>query len=134
EKAVAGGSATALYARWVRAQGGEPDESALPKAPFVREVFAPHAGHVRRLAALPVGLAALHLGAGRNEKDDPIDHAVGIVCVKKRGDEVESGEPLAEIHARDERAADEAAETILAAYEIGDDPPRPRPIVLDTLG
>src|SRR6266516_1916019 len=64
EQAVADGSALAAYERWVRAQGGDPDESALPKAPFVREVFAPQGGHVQRLAALPVGTAALHLGAG----------------------------------------------------------------------
>ena len=109
EAAVADGSAYAMYERWVRAQGGDPDEAALPKAPFVREVFAPRAGYVQRLGALPVGLAALHLGAGRREKDDAVDHAVGVVCVKKRGDEVEAGEPLAEIHAQDELSADEAA-------------------------
>ncbi|HWX10024.1 MAG TPA: hypothetical protein VNY33_08595, partial [Gaiellaceae bacterium] len=134
EEAVADGSATAVYERWVRAQGGDPDEGALPKAPFVREVFAPRTGHVRRLGALTVGLAALHLGAGRREKDDVVDHAVGVVCRKKRGDVVEEGEALAEIHARDEQTATEAAADVLAAYELGDEPPRPRPIVLDTLG
>ncbi len=134
EQAVADGSAVAAYERWVRAQGGDPDVAALPKAPFVREVFTPRAGHVQRLGALPVGLAALRLGAGRVTKDDPIDHAVGVVCAKKRGDPVEEGEPLAEIHARDEDSAAEAAADVLAAYELGDEPPRPRPIVLDRLG
>jgi len=134
EQAVADGSALASYERWVRAQGGDPDESVLPKAPFVREVFAPSNGYVQRLAALPVGMAALHLGAGRAEKDAPIDHAVGVVCLKKRGDPVEEGEPLAEIHARDEQSADDAAGEVSRAYELGDEPPRARPIVLDTLG
>jgi pyrimidine-nucleoside phosphorylase len=134
EQAVADGSARAVYERWVRAQGGDPDEGALPKAPIVREVLAPRTGHVRRLGALTVGLAALHLGAGRREKDDPVDHAVGVVCRKKCGDKVEEGETLAEIHARDERTAAEAAADVLAAYELGDEPPSARPIVLDTLG
>ncbi|MHB8470458.1 MAG: thymidine phosphorylase [Gaiellaceae bacterium] len=134
EQALADGSALATYERWVRAQGGDPDESALPQAPLIREVLAPRAGYVRRLAALPVGLAALHLGAGRREKDEPIDHAVGVVCVKKRGDHVDEGGPLAEIHAADEAAAAEAAANVLAAYELGDEPPRPLPIVLDTIG
>jgi pyrimidine-nucleoside phosphorylase len=133
EAAVADGSALASYERWVRAQGGDPDVEALPKAPLIREVFAPRAGHVARLAALPVGLAALHLGAGRREKDDAIDHAVGVVCRRKRGDAVEQGEALAEIHARDEESARDAAEVVLAAYELADDPPPARPIVLDTL-
>jgi thymidine phosphorylase len=97
-------------------------------------VVAPRAGFVRQLAALPVGVAALHLGAGRGEKDAPIDHTVGVVCLKKRGDAVAEGEPLAELHARGEREAGDAATRVLAAYELGDEPPRPRPIVLDTLG
>jgi pyrimidine-nucleoside phosphorylase len=134
ERAVADGSATAAYERWVRAQGGDPDEAALPKAGLIREVFAPRSGYVQRLAALPIGLAALHLGAGRRAKEDAIDHAVGIVCLKKRADAVDEGEPLAEIHARDEQSADEAAATIAAAYEFGDEPPRARGIVLDTIG
>ena len=134
EQAVADGSAVAAYERWVRAQGGDPGEDALPKAPVIREVFASHDGYVGRLAALPVGLAALHLGAGRREKDEPIDHAVGVVCVKKRGDSVAEGEPLAEIHARNEQEAAAAADEVLAAYELSDEPPRMRPIVLETLG
>jgi pyrimidine-nucleoside phosphorylase len=133
EAAIADGSAFEAYERWIRAQGGDPDEAALPKAPLIREVFAPRGGYVQRLAALPVGLAAVHLGGGRQEKDDAIDHAVGIVCLRKRGDRVEEGEPLAEIHARTERAAEEAAADVLRAYELGDDEPRARPIVLDTL-
>ncbi len=133
EQAVADGSATAAYERWVRAQGGDPDEAALPTAPLVHEVQAPRSGYVGRLAALPVGLAALHLGAGRREKDDSIDHAAGVVCRAKRGDAVAEGDTLAEVHAHDDRSAREAAADVLAAYELVDDPPRPRPIILDTL-
>src|SRR5258708_2050122 len=54
ERAVGDGSATAAYQRWVRAQGGDPDEAALPKARLIREVFAPRGGSVHRLAALPI--------------------------------------------------------------------------------
>jgi multidrug efflux system outer membrane protein len=133
ERAVADGSAVVAYERWVRAQGGDPDESVLPSAPVVRELLAPRGGIVQRLGALPVGVAALHLGAGRRTKDDAIDHAVGVVCLKKRGDDVGVGELLAEIHARDEESADVAAAAVLAAYELGDEPPHPRGIVLDTM-
>ena len=133
EAVVADGSAFETYERWVRAQGGNPDLHALPKAPLIREVFAPRAGYVDELAALQVGLAAVHLGGGRRAKDDAIDHSVGVVCLKKRGDAVEDGEPLAEIHARDESSAEQASADVLAAYRLGDDEPRPRPIVLDTL-
>ena len=66
--------------------------------------------------------AALHLGAGRRVKDDSIDHAVGVVCLRKRGDRVEAGELLAEVHARDEAAAAAAVAEVAAAYELGDEP------------
>jgi pyrimidine-nucleoside phosphorylase len=134
EQAIADGSAADTYERWIRAQGGDPSEGALPRAPVVREVTASQAGWVRGLGAIQIGVAALHLGAGRATKEAEIDHAVGVLCLKKRGDEVDVGEVLAEVHARDEAGADQAAREVLGAYELGDEPPRPRGIVLDTLG
>jgi thymidine phosphorylase len=134
EAAVADGSAWAAYERWIRAQGGDPDLAALPRAPVVREVLATRAGYVHGLGAHAIGVAALHLGAGRREKADTIDHAVGVVCRKKRGDAVDDGEPLAEIHARDEETAREAGASVLAAYALAAEAPRVRPIVLDTIG
>ena len=133
DRVVADGSAVEAYERWIRAQGGDPDEAALPTADVVREVPAPRGGYVAELKALPVGLAALHLGAGRWTKEDAIDPSVGVVCRKKRGDAVDEGESLAEVHARDDASADQAADELLAAYTIADEPPRRRPIVLDTL-
>src|SRR5205085_1940527 len=58
EAAVADGTAVAVYERWIRAQGGDPDDEALPTAPVVREVAAPRDGHVVELGAIAVGLAA----------------------------------------------------------------------------
>jgi pyrimidine-nucleoside phosphorylase len=132
-QAIADGSAFEAYERWIRAQGGDPSEDALATAPVVREVAAPRTGYVSELGAVAVGQAALHLGAGRRTKDDSIDHAVGVVLDAKRGDRVAEGEPLAEIHAATEAAADEAAPELLAAYTIGDEPPPERPVVLDVL-
>jgi pyrimidine-nucleoside phosphorylase len=133
EQAIADGSAHATYERWIRAQGGDPDERALPEAPVLRTVEAPRGGYVAALGAIRVGVAALHLGAGRQTKTDTIDHAVGVVCLRKRGDEVAAGELLAEVHARDETTADESAAEVLAAYELGDEEPPARSIVLDVI-
>jgi pyrimidine-nucleoside phosphorylase len=133
EQALGDGSALASYERWITAQGGNPDESVLPTAPVVREVAAPSAGHVQSVGAVQVGNAALRLGAGRRDKDDPIDHSVGVVCLKKRGDQVDAGEPLAEIHARDDESAASAADEVLAAYDLGDDAPPPRSVILGVM-
>jgi pyrimidine-nucleoside phosphorylase len=129
-QAIADGSALKAYERWIAAQGGDPDEGALPTAPVVREVKAPRAGAVVSLGAVQVGTAALRLGAGRRTKDDEVDHSVGIVLRKKRGDEVASGDTLAEVHARDEASADAAIEEVLAAYQLGDEVPPEHGVIL----
>jgi pyrimidine-nucleoside phosphorylase len=133
ETALRDGSALEVYERWIRAQGGDPSEEALPQAPVVEKVTAERDGYVGRLGALAVGMAAMHLGAGRTVKDDVIDHAVGVVCLRKRGDRVAAGDSLAEVHARDEGGARAAAAEVQAAYELTDDEPRAVGVILDTL-
>src|SRR6185436_206547 len=131
--AVEDGTALASYERWIAAQGGDPAETALPSAPVVTEVRASADGFVRSIGAVDIGMAALRLGAGRQTKDDTIDHAVGILCLKKRGDAVAAGDVLAEVHARDDASAKRAEAEVLAAYELGGEAPPPRSIVLETI-
>ena len=119
--------------RWISAQGGTTDESALPSAPVMHEVTAPRSGHVASLSAIGVGMAAVHLGAGRRTKEDVIDHAVGIVVQAKRGDRVAEGEPVAEIHARTDEQADAASTEVLAAYHLDDRPGAERPVLLEVV-
>jgi pyrimidine-nucleoside phosphorylase len=133
EAALADGTALATYDRWVRAQGGDPDPARLPVAPVVHQVAAPASGYVHELGAREVAVTAMELGAGREVAGEPIDHAVGVVCLRKRGEPVAAGEPLAEIHARDEAAAKKAEASLLEAYEIGDGKVVPRPLVLEVL-
>ncbi|HEX2426367.1 MAG TPA: thymidine phosphorylase [Gaiellaceae bacterium] len=133
EQAMIDGSARETYERWIRAQGGDPDLDALPRAPVVREVVALRGGSVTRLAALPIGVASLELGGGRRTKDDAVDHAVGVVCSAKRGQTVEAGQVLADVHARDDESAARAAEAVLGAYEITDEEPHPHGIVIDVI-
>ena len=133
EAAVADGSAETTWRRWIEAQGGTADESALPQAPILRAVPAPQTGFVHELGALQIGNAALHLGAGRRTKEDDVDHAVGIVCHAKRGARVEAGETLAEIHARTDEQADEAAHDVLAAYVLAGEAPAERTVLLEVV-
>jgi pyrimidine-nucleoside phosphorylase len=129
---LADGSALVAYERWIRAQGGDPDPALLPRAPVVRQVAASSTGFVRELRAREVAAVAMSLGAGRERKEDQVDHAVGVVCRAKRGDRAERGEPLAEVHARDEATAETAVAALLSAYEIGEEP-EPRPLVLEVI-
>ena len=131
--AVEDGSALEMYERWIAAQGGDPAEDALPAAPVVHPVRAEAAGFVGSIGAVDVGMAALRLGAGRLTKEDEIDHAVGVVCLRKRGQAVAVGDILAEIHAHDAQSADLAAAEVRAAYTLADEAPGETPIVLETI-
>src|SRR5262249_55608490 len=121
------------YERWIRAQGGDPDLDALPRAPVVAEVRAPRDGIVTRLAALPIGIASLELGGGRRAKGGAGHHAVGHRRRAERGQTVRAGQVLADVHARDEAAAARAVDAVAAAYEIGDEHPAVHGILLDVV-
>ena len=133
EQAVADGSATDVWKRWIAAQGGRPGRGGASHG----------AGRVRgRRAASGLRWAAGSDCRRRRRaaprrwtgvEGDEIDHAVGVVCHRKRGDLVEEDEVLAEVHARDEASAAAAFEEVLAAYEIADTAPAVHPLVLDVL-
>jgi pyrimidine-nucleoside phosphorylase len=128
ERALASGAAFERYQRWIAAQGGDPD-APLAVAPVIVTVPAPRSGVVQRCHALGVGRAAAALGAGRSRVQDAVDHAVGVVVHRKRGDRVEAGEPLATVHAR--TAVD--ISPVAACFEIGDVDVEPGPLVLEML-
>ncbi|MGH2499775.1 MAG: pyrimidine-nucleoside phosphorylase, partial [Candidatus Limnocylindria bacterium] len=72
--------------------------------------------HVRAIAADVIGLASVRLGAGRERKGDPIDHATGIVLHAKVGDRVERGQRYAEVHAGGRPGDREAGEMVRGAF------------------
>ncbi len=136
EAAIASGSARAKAREWIAAQGGDhrvvhEPWTVLERAPVVVPVGAPVGGYVHACSALAVGLAATRLGAGRERKDDAVDHAVGIVCARKPGEVVEAGAPLAFVHARTEEEARAASSEVLAAYAVGPDAVEVPPVVIE---
>jgi pyrimidine-nucleoside phosphorylase len=125
--ALASGRATETFARLVAAQGGDArivdDYRRLPVAPSVDRVASPRTGFVTAVKAEAIGRASMLLGAGRAEKDDAVDHAVGIVMNVKPGDEVHEGDPLLVLHHRHGRGLDAARALAAAAVELADAPP-----------
>jgi pyrimidine-nucleoside phosphorylase len=126
------------FLEWITAQGGDPDvledPSLLPSATWVEDLPSPKEGYVADIQAQEVGQASVLLGAGRERKDDPIDHAVGVILHKKVGDVVSRGESLLTIHAH--QVGSTAAVTmaqaralLLDAFRWSDTPPSPPPHV-----
>jgi pyrimidine-nucleoside phosphorylase len=133
EAAIEDGTALAAWDRWIAAQGGDASPDVLPEAPVRREVTAEREAIVAGVSALGLGRVALDLGGGRRTKEDVIDHAVGLRCFAKRGEPVQAGQVLVEVHAHDDASADSAIEQIEPLIQLTDEPQPPRPIVLETL-
>jgi pyrimidine-nucleoside phosphorylase len=72
---------------------------------------------VRRLNAEGIGIASVHLGAGREKKGDPIDHRTGVVLHAKVGDRVERGQPFADVHVAGKPGDDGAIEEVRASFQ-----------------
>jgi thymidine phosphorylase len=64
-------------------------------------------------------MAVVALGGGRTRPQDPVDHAVGLTSLAGLGDVVGPDRPLAIVHARTQRRADEVAALVRAAYRVG---------------
>jgi pyrimidine-nucleoside phosphorylase len=86
EATVDDGSALAAYERWIRAQGGDPDETLLPTAPVVRQVHADAPGHVASVGAIAVGTAALRLEGrcDRSRRGHPLPQEEGGLGCRRR--------------------------------------------------
>ena len=80
--------------------------------------YSDQAGFIRSINALEVGLTSVDLGAGRAQKGDPIDYAVGIILHVKVGDAIERGQPLFTIHANDQAKAVAAEERLRNAIQF----------------
>ena len=92
----------------------------LPQPKLKLEVKAEGSGYVQKIDALELGLASMSLGAGRETKDETIDHSIGIILKKKVGDKVKEGEPLALFYSDgDPEKIEQAKEKFLGAYRIG---------------
>jgi pyrimidine-nucleoside phosphorylase len=116
-------------------QRGDPrvidDPSLLPQPKLVREVRSDRGGILGALDAEQVGLAAVELGAGRSRKEDVVDPAAGLLLLKRVGDEVKSGDVVAELHAATESRLDAGEARLRRAVALGDRPPERKPLVLE---
>lgn len=117
EAALADGRAMDTWRAMISAQGGDPD-APLPEPRESHPVLAETDGVLATQEALPFGIAAWRLGAGRARKEDPVVHAAGVDLHKKPGDAVRAGEPLFTLHADDPARFPRALESLEGAYSI----------------
>ena len=119
EGALKNGQAMDTWRAMIRAQGGDPD-AALPAAKETLVVTAPRSGTLVKQEALPFGIAAWRLGAGRARQQDPVQHAAGIDLHAKPGDTVTEGQPLFTLSADEPERFERALEALEDSWAVGD--------------
>jgi pyrimidine-nucleoside phosphorylase len=125
-EALASGAAWEKFRQMIEAQQGnlafvdEPER--LPEARFIETVKADQEGYLAEVQTDAIGFAMVSLGAGREKKGEPVDHAVGMIMHVEIGDKVEPGTPLFTLHANDEAKQADVKSRILNALTFSDEP------------
>ena len=137
EQAISDGSGLARLARMIAAQGGDArvveDLSLLPQAAYTAQIRAARGGYVSQIETAEVGRAAGMLGAGRQNKQDAVDPAVGVVMNCRLGDRVETGGILCTVHYNREERFHEAEQALQNSIKIAGQKPAGVPLIYETI-
>ncbi|QSX08383.1 thymidine phosphorylase [Alkalibacter rhizosphaerae] len=126
------GKAHDKFLEFVALQGGDVEKlrEGLPVGSYRKRLTAENDGYVAKVEASAVGLAAMHLGAGRETKDSIIDLGAGLRIWKRIGDPVAKGELLAELYTNDEDKLLEARNLLKDAFVIEKNQKTTSPLLL----
>ena len=132
EEALVSGKSLSKFRDLVIAQGGDvsyvDNPSKFDKARLVEDVISNRSGYLQEINARQVGMTATLLGGGREHKNDPIDHAVGIILKHKVGDYINKGDILFTLYSNDEGKLASAEEQMHKAFKWSVEPVNPLPL------
>lgn len=134
-KKLESGAALEKFAAMIEAQGGDPhvvtDLGRLPQAgkQEVVNARAEQTGYVAAVNAEQLGVAAMLLGAGREQKEAVIDLAVGLKIHVRRGDFVRAGEPLVTLYYNAEERISQVRALINSAFQFSATPVPKDPLI-----
>ena len=127
------GAALEKFAVMIQAQGGNSEVvknlSLLPQASGQEEVKISQEGFVASVNAEALGLAAMALGAGRENKDSSIDLAVGIKVHVRKGERVCKGQPLLTLFYNEQKRLEEALKITSQALQFSSTPLEAEPLI-----
>ena len=110
------------FIQLVENQGGDisyiKDTNQFPKANYIENVYSQKDGYIQSMNAKAIGKIVCDLGAGRIQKEDSIDNAVGIILNKKVSDKVEKDDVLVTIYANSKEKMEDAKKKVLEVIKI----------------
>jgi pyrimidine-nucleoside phosphorylase len=124
EQNISNGAAMEKFLSMAEKQGGDvellqhPDR--YPRPAIEEKVLSADTGIVTAVDALHIGRATTCLGAGRFRKEDVVDPKAGLRLLKKIGDVVQRGEPLAILYCDRRQGLLEAMAETYSAFHIGE--------------
>lgn len=134
KESIFDGSAFDVFVKMVKAHSGNVDfildTNKFPKALHSYNVKSNFDGYITSIDTEKFGLASLLLGAGRNKKEDNIDHSAGILVEKKNGDYVKKDDIIATLFTSKNEKLPDAESIILSAIKFSDTQPIKKQIVL----
>ena len=132
EEVVASGKAFETFKDMVKAQGGNVDmienPELLPQSKFKTEIKSEESGDVKVLHSERLGVLAMQLGAGRETKEQDVNHSVGLELACKRGDKVNKGDTICIVY-HDEELKPQWVDELYHAFELTNEEVAPQPII-----
>lgn len=138
QETIDNGTALNKLREMIVAQSGNPevinDYSLFKEASEIIELTYQNDDlvYIESIDAESIGVASVMLGAGRQKKDDIVDHSVGIILNKKVGDKLQKGDLIATVYANGKNT-NEAVKKILDAYLLTTDFVEKPKVILDTI-
>ena len=124
EEVVASGKAFETFKDMVKAQGGNVDmienPELLPQSKFKTEIKSEESGNVKVLHSERL--------AGRETKEQDVNHAVGLELACKRGDKVNKGDTICIVY-HDEELKPQWVDELYHAFELTNEEVAPQPII-----
>ena len=126
------GTAMDRFRSLVAAQGG--DVSApLPIGAHSETVTAPRGGTMGDIDAMAVALTVWRLGAGRARQGEPVQFGAGVRIHRRPGEPVAAGEPLFTLYTDTPDRMPAAMAELDGGWSVTDNPPPPRPLIIDRI-
>jgi len=128
------GLAAEVFERMVAALGGptnfvESPWDSMEKANVITEVRALQHGYIAQMDTRAVGMSVVSLGGGRTAPTQKVDHTVGFDRILPLGVQVNRGEVIARVHAKDEDSANKAIEQFNNALSYTEESPELPPVI-----
>ena len=134
ERVLRSGLAAEVFDRMIAALGGptnfiEKPWDSMTKANVILEVKAAQHGYIATMDTRAVGMSVVGLGGGRTAPRQKVDHTVGFDRILPLGVQVNRGEVIARVHAKDEDSANAAIAQFNIALSYSEESPKLPPVI-----